>query len=131
MVGLHLLTGALLLAAQPAAEPRARPPAQPPSIAGFASFFQQGLPQDFDGYKLVSARAEGNLLVFTADGSRGWRRRKDNATLTREIMAGFCGPEGNFLTGLSGTGLRVDTLEEGQNLERGVASNDCPPEQRR
>jgi len=120
-----------LLAAQPPAEPRAQSLAQPPSIAGFAAFLQEDLPRDFDGYRMVSVRAEGNLLVFTADGSRGWRRRKDNTTLTREIMAGFCGPQGNCLTGLSGTGIRLETLEEGQKLERGVEINDCPPERRR
>jgi hypothetical protein len=42
-------------------------------------------------------------------------------------MSGFCGPNGNFLTTLGGGSLRVDTLENGVNLERGTVTSECPP----
>jgi hypothetical protein len=126
MVWLQGMMSALLFAAQPAA---AEPPAATPprrSVAGFAAFLQEDFPHRFNGYTAVSARAEGDLLVFTMDGRRGWRRRKSNAEVTRETMAGFCGPEGNFLTSLGGGSLRVDTLEDGGNLERGTVMSECP-----
>jgi hypothetical protein len=115
------LMATLLLGSQPQA-------AQTPerSIAGFAAHFQRGLPQSFDGYRLVAARAEGSLLVFTADGDRGWRQRKSNAVLTRELMEGFCSEGRNFLTTLNGGSIRVDTLEDGLALERGTVMSDCP-----
>ncbi|HVQ07921.1 MAG TPA: hypothetical protein VMS43_05760 [Allosphingosinicella sp.] len=133
MLGIQGVISALLFAAQPAAaEPPAAQaaPAQPParerSVAGFAAFLQEGFPHAFEGYTGVSARAEGDLLVLTMDGRRGWRRRKSNAEVTGETMAGFCGPEGNFLTTLNGGSLRVDTLEDGGNLERGTVMSECP-----
>jgi hypothetical protein len=130
MVWLQGMMSALLFAAQPpAAEPPAAPqtaPAPPTrSVAGFAAFLQEDLPHRFDGYAAVSARAEDNLLVFTMDGRRGWRQRKSNAEITRETMTGFCGPEGNFLTTLGGGSLRIDTLEDGANLERGTVTSEC------
>ncbi|HYI47184.1 MAG TPA: hypothetical protein VEX35_01855 [Allosphingosinicella sp.] len=115
------LIAALLLGSQPQA---AQAPEQ--SVAGFAAHLQRGLPQGFDGFRLVAARAEGSLLVFTADGGRGWRQRKSNAELTREIMEGFCSDGRNFLTTLNGGGIRVDTLEDGSALERGAVMSDCP-----
>jgi hypothetical protein len=128
MMWLQGVISALLSAAQPPAPP---PPATPPpparSVAGFAAFLQEDLPHRFNGYTAVSARAEDNLLVFTMDGRRGWRRRKSNEELTRETMRGFCGPEGNFLTTLGGGSLRVDTLEDGASLERGIVMSECPP----
>ncbi len=124
MVWIHAATGALLFAAQPpAAEPSAAPRR---SVAGFAAYLQEDFPHRFSGYTAVSARAEGDLLVLTMDGRRGWRRRKSNAEVTRETMAGFCGPEGNFLTTLGGGSLRVDTFEDGGNLERGTVTSECP-----
>jgi hypothetical protein len=122
MVGLQLLMGFLLVAAQPQ-------PAQPRptrSVAGFAAYLQEDFPHRFSGYTAVSARAEGDLLVLTMDGRRGWRRRKSNEEVTRETMGGFCGPDGNFLATLGGGSLRVDTLEDGQNLERGTIMSECP-----
>jgi hypothetical protein len=132
MDGLQLVMGALLYAAQPpAAEPQpAPPPAATPrptrSVAGFAAYLQEDFPHRFGRYTAVSARAEGDLLVLTMDGRRGWRRRMSNAEVTRETMAGFCGPEGNFLTTLGGGSLRVDTLEDGGTLERGIVTSECP-----
>lgn len=132
MVGLHLLISGLLFAAQPpaaeppAVQPQPAQPARTRSVAGFAAFLQEGLPHQFDGYTGVSARAEGDVLVLTMDGRRGWRRRKSNAEVTRETMSGFCGPEGNFLTTLDGGSLRIDTLEDGRNLERGAVTSECP-----
>jgi hypothetical protein len=129
MLWLQGAISALLFAAQP---PAAAPAAQSPppagrSVVGFAAFLQEDLPHRFDGYTAVSARAEDNLLVLTMDGRRGWRRRKSNEELTRETMGGFCGPEGNFLTTMGGGSLRVDTLEDGANLERGTVMSECPP----
>jgi hypothetical protein len=116
------MISALLLAAQPPAAPP--PPAR--SVAGFAAFLREDFPHRFDGYTAVSARAEGDLLVLTMDGRPGWRRRKSNEEVTRETMGGFCGPDGNFLATLGGGSLRVDTLEDGQNLERGTIMSACP-----
>lgn len=129
MVWLQGMMSALLSAAQPpAAPPPATTPAPPGrSVAGFAAFLQEDLPHRFSGYTAVSARAEGDLLVLTMDGRRGWRQRKSNAELTSETMRGFCGPEGNFLTTVNGGSLRVDTLEDGANLERGIVMSECPP----
>ena len=127
MSWIHGAISALLFAAQP---PAAEPPATPApgrSVAGFAAFLQEDLPHRFSGYTAVSARAEDNLLVLTMDGRRGWRRRKSNDELTRETMSGFCGPEGNFLATVGGGSLRVDTLEDGANLERGTVMSECPP----
>lgn len=122
------MISALLSAAQPSAAAPETAPAPPTrSVAGFAAYLQEDLPHRFDGYTAVSARAEGDLLVFTMDGRRGWRKRKSNAEVTRETMSGFCGPSGNFLTTLGGGSLRVDTLEKGVNLERGAVTSECPP----
>ncbi|MEA3012359.1 MAG: hypothetical protein QOD42_904 [Sphingomonadales bacterium] len=129
MSWLQGVIGALLFAAQPpAGEPPAAqsPPAPARSVAGFAAFLQEDLPHRFNGYTAVSARAEGDLLVLTMDGRRGWRQRKSNAELTRETMSGFCGPDGNFLTTVNGGSLRIDTLEDGGNLERGTVMSECP-----
>lgn len=127
MMWIDGVMSALLFAAQPAAAaPSATPPPPTRSVAGFAAFLQEDFPHRFNGYTAVSARAEGDLLVFTMDGRRGWRRRKSNEEVTRETMAGFCGPEGNFLTTLGGGSLRVDTLEDGDNLERGTVMSECP-----
>jgi len=132
VIGLHAVMGALLFAAQPpAAEPQpAQPPAATPrptrSVAGFAAFLQEDFPHRFNGYTALSARAEGDLLVITMDGRRGWRRRKSNEEVTRETMSGFCGPDGNFLTSVGGGSLRVDTLEDGSNLETGTVMSQCP-----
>lgn len=126
MMWLQGMMSALLFAAQPpAAAPSAPPPGR--SVAGFAAFLQEDLPHRFSSYTAVSARAEGNLLVLTMDGRRGWRQRKSNEELTRETMSGFCGPEGNFLATVGGGSLRVDTLEDGANLERGTVMSECPP----
>ena len=127
MVWVQGLTSLLLFAAQPPAAHAQ--PAQPParSVAGFAAFLQEDFPHRFNGYTALSARAEGDLLVITMDGRRGWRRRKSNDELTRETMNGFCGPEGNFLATVGGGSLRVDTLEDGANLERGIVMSECPP----
>jgi hypothetical protein len=129
MIWLQGLMSALLFAAQPPATPppAATPPPPGRSVAGFAAFLQEDLPHRFDGYNAVSARAEDNLLVLTMDGRAGWRRRKSNEELTRETMRGFCGPEGNFLATVGGGSLRVDTLEDGANLERGTVMSECPP----
>src|SRR5687767_660669 len=128
MLWLAGITTALLFAAQPSAAAPETAPAPPTrSVAGFAAFLQEDLPHRFDGYTAVSARAEGDLLVFTMDGRRGWRKRKSNAEVTRETMSGFCGPNGNFLTTLGGGSLRVDTLENGVNLERGAVMSECQP----
>lgn len=130
MMWVQGVISALLFAAQPpaGAPPAAQPaPAPGRSVAGFAAFLQEDLPHRFDGYTAVSARAEGDLLVLTMDGRRGWRRRKSNEELTRETMRGFCGPDGNFLTTVHGGSLRVDTLEDGANLERGIVTSECPP----
>jgi hypothetical protein len=129
MIWVQGLMSALLFAAQPpAGAPPATqsPPAPGRSVAGFAAFLQEDLPHRFDGYTAVSARAEDNLLVLTMDGRRGWRQRKSNEEVTRETMRGFCGPEGNFLATVGGGSLRVDTLEDGANLERGAVMSDCP-----
>ena len=135
MASIAGMISALLLAAQPsAAAPETMPappettPAPPTrSVAGFAAFLQEDLPHRFDGYTAVSARAEGDVLVFTMDGRRGWRKRKSNEQVTRETMGGFCGPDGNFLTTVGGGSLRVDTLENGVDLERGAVTSECPP----
>jgi hypothetical protein len=126
MIWLQGMMSALLLAAQPPAAPQS-PPAPGRSVAGFAAFLQADLPHRFSGYTAVSARAEDNLLVLTMDGRRGWRRRKSNEEVTRETMRGFCGSEGNFLATVGGGSLRVDTLEDGANLERGTVMSECPP----
>lgn len=128
MLWLAGMISALLSAAQPSAAAPETAPAPPTrSVAGFAAYLQEDLPHRFDGYIVVSARAEGDLLVFTMDGRRGWRKRKSNAEVTRETMRGFCGPKGNFLTTVGGGSLRVDTLENGANLERGAVTSECPP----
>lgn len=125
MVWLQGMISALLFAAQPPATTQSPPPPGR-SVAGFAAYLQEDLPHRFSGYTAVSARAEDNLLVLTMDGRRGWRRRKSNEELTRETMSGFCGPEGNFLATVGGGSLRVDTLEDGANLERGNVMSECP-----
>ena len=115
MIGLHsVLAAALALQSAPAV----------PSVAGFAAHLQEDLPRQFDDYRIVSARAEGDVLVFTFDGRRGWRGPQTNVDLASEIMGHFC--EDDFRQRIGLAAVRVDTLDQGRDLIQGTPVVDCP-----
>lgn len=115
MIGLQFVLGvALALQSVPHA----------PSVAGFAAHLQEDLPRQFDDYRIVSARAEGDVLVFILDGRRGWRGAQTNVDLASEILGHFC--EDDFRQTISLAAVRVDTLERGRDLIQGTPVADCP-----
>lgn len=116
MIGLQFVLGAALAMQTLPAEP---------SVAGFAAFLQEDLPQRFDGYRMVAARAEGDILVITLDGRRGWRRPQTNVERAADILGSFC--EDAFRETIQLAAVRVDTLERGRDLVEGTPVTDCPP----
>ena len=116
MIGLHFVLGAALALQAP-------PPAA--SVAGFAAFLQEDLPQRFDRYSIVAARAEGDILVVTLDGRRGWRGPRTNTEQANEMLEAFC--DDGFRETIHLAGVRVDTLERGRDLVEGTPVTDCPP----
>ena len=114
MIGLHLVLAAALA-------PQSAPA---PSVADFAAHVQQGLPQQFDDYRIVSARAEGDILIFTLDGRRGWRSPQTNVDLASEMLGHFC--EDDFRQTIRLAAIRVDTLEQGRDPIQGTPVVDCP-----
>jgi len=123
MTMIHGLLVLLLAAAQPQPQPETPPQPNPASVAGFAAFLQQDLPQRFRGYRMVGARAEGDVLVITLDGRRGWRRPATNAERATAILGTFCG---EFRELVNMSGVRVDTLENGGDLVEGTTVTECP-----
>ena len=123
MGGMNLLLSALLLAAQGPAPAPAEPP-DPRSVAGFAAYLQEDLPQRFDGYRMVAARAEGDVLVVTLDGRRGWRNADTNTAHATSILRAFCGTD--IRAAVHMAGVRVDTLERGADLIEGTPVTECP-----
>ena len=132
---IQFLLSLLLLAAQPQSQPEPQPhaepqrqlPANPASVAGFAAFLQQDLPRRFRGYRMVAARAEGDVLVMTLDGRRGWRSAGTNVERATEILASFCD---GFRDLINMRGVRVDTLERGRDLVEGTTVTECPAARR-
>lgn len=100
-------------------------PTMPPlTVPGFAAHLSTGLPRQFRNYTLVSARAEGNLLVFTFDGERGWRGRVSEDDLIRDTIEGLCS-DGDFLGQIGANGVRLDRLEGGRDLQTGRITPGC------
>lgn len=126
MGAIEIVVAALLLSSQSPPSAPAQEPPSAASVAGFAAFLQEDLPQRFGAYTVVSARAEGDLLIFTLDGRRGWRRPDTNVVRATEMLGAFCEQEG-FREIISLAAVRVDTTERGADLIQGTPVTDCPP----
>jgi hypothetical protein len=76
--------------------------------------------------ELKSVAADGEVLVFTFDGPKGWRRGTPSYAITAFFLDGFCqAPEAaGYL--VAGRTLRVDTFEGGEHLIRGNPVHHCP-----
>jgi hypothetical protein len=76
--------------------------------------------------ELQSIEPEGNMLVFTFDGPKGWRAGTPSYSITAFFLEGFCrSAEGNGYLA-AGRTLRVDTFESGESLIRGTPVTRCP-----
>jgi hypothetical protein len=74
--------------------------------------------------RLSAVQVEGNSLVVTFDGGIGWRRTYSVERVSTDFFTGFCqGPDPALLR--EGRTIRLDTLENGANRQRGEPVSSC------
>jgi hypothetical protein len=92
----------------------------------FARRLQHMVGRPVGPLELESIEADGNVLVFTFDGPKGWRRGTPSYAITSFFLEGFCNTSEGSGYLVAGRTLRVDTFEGGESLIRGTPVHDCP-----
>jgi hypothetical protein len=92
----------------------------------YAARLQYMVGRNFGPLELKSVEADGNVLVITFDGTKGWRRGTPSYAITAFFLQGFCrSPEAaGYL--VAGRTLRVDTFEGGESVIHGTPVQHCP-----
>ena len=92
----------------------------------YARRLQYMVGRPFGPLELKSIEADGEVLVVTFDGPKGWRRGTPSYAITSFFLEGFChAPEAaSYL--VAGRTLRVDTFESGESLIHGTPVHHCP-----
>jgi hypothetical protein len=123
MRGLRILIGLFMLGASLAHSGCARRSGS--GADDYARRLQSMVGRDIGPLQLKSIEADGDVLVVTFDGPKGWRRGTPSYAITAFFLEGFCkAPEAaGYL--VAGRTMRVDTFEGGENLIHGTPVHHC------
>jgi hypothetical protein len=100
-------------------------PAMAQTAPDIAAALQAKVGQPFaSGLTLSAVVAEGNTVVFTIDGPKGWRGTRSVQQISDEFVSGFC-PSGTAFFS-KGVRMRFDTLEGKAAPMKGPVVSKCP-----
>jgi hypothetical protein len=100
-------------------------PASAQTAADIAGALQPKVGHPFSsGLTLAGVVAEGDTVVLTIDGPKGWRGSRSVQQISDQFVSGFC-PGGNSYFS-RGVRMRFDTLEDKGAPMKGPIVSKCP-----
>ena len=79
---------------------------------------------DENGFMMVSAKAQANMLIVVLTGPDGWREGLDANGVSDTFVSGFCSEAAALFDGTFS--MRVDSID-GKVTQKGPVVTACPP----